>query len=254
MVKRRESKAIKMNMRSAVLAATAQINNGKRGFFLTTEFGEIGVEVNASTQIDPLHPTIILPWQQSPETMWTVANKNTDADYYASINIFETEVADHMAIIEALSRVMLKDGGFDDVPDNIIQAMIICYMRNYDGVNVTINSMVSDYVSTHMGPALGIISKTKMFEPVEIVVREMFQQKISAGTDVIDMGEELLKVYKSSGKIDPDYFFDKYCEEVFGIFLYARMKQEKSLEATLQNIVNFKGSAKQNNQLAVNDL
>lgn len=252
-MERKKSKTVKMNMRSAVLYVTSQVNDGKTGFFLTTEFGKIGVEVNSSPQVDPLHPVIVIPWQQSPETVWALTNKDADADYYVSINIFQTEVADHMAIIEALSRVMLKDGGFDDPEDNIIQAMILCYMQNYDEVNVTVNSMVSDYTSTHMGPALGLLSKSKMFAPVQIVVREMFQQKIAAGDDVIQMGTELLRMYKNSGKIDANYFFDNYCEEVFGIFLYARMKQERNLESTLQNIINFKGiNNPAQNQIAVN--
>lgn len=245
-----KTKAIKMNMRSAVLYATAQINDGKRGFFLTTEFGKVGVEINSFSQVDPLHPVEVLDWQQGPETMWAMHNKDADADYYVSIDIFDSELLDHMAIVEAFSRVMLKDGGFEEPDDNIIQAMIQCYLINYDETKVTINSMVSEYIETKMG-TIGIVSRKRMFLPVQAVIREMFQLKISSGEEVIQMGEELLKGYRNAGKISAEYFNDKYCEQVFGIFLYARMKQEKNFDETLSNIVNFKGT-KNINQIAVN--
>jgi hypothetical protein len=227
--------AVKMNIRSAVLYSEVQINSTKDldGFFIETEFGKVGMEINPSQMIDPFHPVMLLTWQQSPDTPWALANKSAIADYYVAINIFGSTTMDHMAIIEAFSRVMLKDSGFGDPDDNIIQAMISCYMNNYDCQTVTINMLVSDYIHTHMNM---VPVKDKIMLPVQSLVREVFQQKIDAGADVLSFGNDLYRLYKDNGELPETNFIDSYSEDIFKIFLYAKMKKERNLDDIIRNI------------------
>lgn len=246
MMKRKNT--IKMKMRSAVLYTASQINNGKTGMFVSTEFGKIGVEINSQSQIDPFHPVDILLWEQAPDTRFTHNNRNIDADYYLSINIFDDPVMDHMAIIEGISRCMLYNVGITDPPENAIQAMIISYIIHYDESVVTVNQLVNEYVNTHMNFAI------RSFNSVQTVIREMFQQKIEAGKDVIEMGLELLQIYNMTNLTPDDYFIDEYSKEVFGILLFCHMKQKKSLDGILNNIIAFQRRDKAINQslIAVN--
>ena len=246
-----ERKTIKLNMRDAVLKTEAEINYGRKGFFIDTEFGKLGIEINPFRELDPLHPVSLFSWEQSPDTQWAISHRNNDADYYVGINIFGIKNSDKMAMIEAISRAMLFDSGFVDPEDNIIQAMIVCYLTNYEEANITINSMVSDYRECHLN---GLIKMASMSAPIETVIREMFQLKMNSGRDIIDMGSELLAVQRNAGRVPENFFNDKYCEEVFGILLYARMKQERSLESSLKNIINFNTPAsKLNKAIAINE-
>lgn len=242
---REKKQMIRMNMRSAVLYAESQINSGKEGFFVNTEFGKVGVEINPFHDIDPFHPAVVLPWEESPETLWAIKSRNIDADYYLGINIFETEVSDHMAIIEGFTMVMMMNSGFTNIQDNIINAAVSSYINNYDERNITINAMSHDYIITHMN------TMAKGMKSVQMIVRELFQQKIDAGKDVIEIGSDLLKSYKDSGKIPEGFFNDKYCEEIFGIMIYANMKQEKNVSTVLSNIINF--NIEEKHSIAVNE-
>lgn len=224
-------KSIKMNIRNAVLYTEGCINLGRNGFFLDTEFGKIGVEVNPFKEMDPFHPVLIVEWEQSPMTSWAADKKNSNADYYVGINIFEKRALDHMAIIEAMSRVMLYHTGITEPDDRVINALIWAYMNNYDQNKLTINSMMAEYVTIH----IGLMARNML--SVQSVVRELFQQRLDSANDIIEVGAELLLSYN---KQEDTEFIDKYSEEVFGIFLYINMITKRNTETILQNVVGFK--------------
>lgn len=226
-----KNKAIKMNIRNAVLYTEGCINLGRNGFFLDTEFGKIGVEVNPFKEMDPLHPVLIVEWEQSPMTSLAVDKRNSKADYYVGINIFEKRALDHMAIIEAMSRVMLYHTGITEPDDRVVNALIWAYMNNYDESNITINSMMAEYVTTH----IGLVARNML--SVQYVVRELFQQRLDSANDIIEVGNELLLSYN---KQEDTEFIDKYSEEVFGILLYINMMTKRNTETVLQNVVGFK--------------
>lgn len=224
-------KSIKMNIRNAVLYTEGCINLGRNGFFLDTEFGKIGVEINPFKEMDPLHPVLLVEWEQSPITSWATDKGNSNADYYVGINIFEKHALDHMAIIEAMSRVMLYHTGITEPDDRVINALIWAYMNNYDENHLTINSMMAEYVTTH----IGLMARNML--SVQSVVRELFQQRLDSANDIIEVGNELLLSYN---KQEDTEFIDRYSEEVFGILLYINMMIKRNNETVLQNVVGFK--------------
>lgn len=228
------NKTVNMKMREAVLYSESRINAGLSGFFVNTEFGKVGVELNPFHTIDPLHAVTILTWEQCPETMWAVKHKDSNADYYVGINVFGKSIMDHNSVIEAFSRVMLFNMGIEEPSDNAVNAMVESYKMNYDETTPTINSMMAEYCMTHMNMA------ARNFQSVQAVVREMIQQRLETARDVIDIGQELLGVYVTNNEIPNDYFVDKYSENVFGILLYCHMRNKKNMDGVLAKIVSFK--------------
>lgn len=228
------NKMTTMNIREAVLYSESRISAGMTGFFVNTDFGKVGVEINPFHTIDPLHSITILTWEQCPETMWAVKHKDSDADYYVGINIFAKSIMDHSNVIEAFSRVMLFNLGIQDPSDNAVNAMVESYKMNYDETMPTINSMMAEYCLTHMNMAV------RGFQSVQTVVREMIQQRIDTARDIIDIGKELLGAYINNNAIPEESFVDKYSEEVFGVLLYCHMRNKKDMDSVLANIISFK--------------
>lgn len=223
---------IKMNMREAVLYAEAQFNDGINAFFINSEFGKIGIEANGCSLNNPLHPTLAFTWKTAPETDWTIANKNTIADYYVSVDIVKSNLSDHLAIIEALSRCMFINLGCQEINDGIIDAAISSFVNYYDEKELTVNALQDEYEKCN----LNMICRRN--DAVKIILRELIENRSNTATIVREESIKLLEEYKSTSQIVGE-FSDAYCEQMFAISLYANSEQQKSVDAVSNKLINF---------------
>ena len=223
---------IKMNMRSAVLAVESAVNSGKDSLIINSEFGVIGIEFNGFSIGNSLHPAIVFPWKEAPDTDWALKNADKTLDYYASIDIIYSEISDHLAIIEALTRCMFLNLGCKYPDDGIIDAAVLTYIKYYDDKELTVNSLVHEFTHNH----LNIIARN--MDDVVVVVRELIENRISVANSIITKSNEFFNEYKNNTQIIGE-FYDKYCEKLFSIALYSNDEQKKEIEKTSNNLTNF---------------
>lgn len=234
---------IRMNIRSAVLYVESQINKGNFAMFVNTEFGKIMFEGNTNSRdVDPIHPAVVVPWEQAPRTFWVLQNKEKDADIYVSVDIYEEEAEDHMSIIEGFVRSLLMMSGFSNPRDQVVFALVLSFMDNYDEKKILISRLADDYMHCHMNKFV------RQCDSVNVVVTEMFQQKVDAARMVMNMANLIFDQYVATSKIDADAFNDNFCKEVYAMFLYMQLHNERKIDGIKQNIVEFfnTGSLTQN--------
>lgn len=227
-----EKKPIKMNMRASVLYVESLVNAGKNALILNSEFGIIGIEINGFSTGNPLHPTIVFEWKDAPNTDWALKNANKTVDYYAAIDIIGSEISDHLAIVEALTRCMFLNLGCKNVDDDIIDAAVSVYINYYDDIKLTVNSLVNEYAHHHMN----IIARN--MDDVTAVIRELIQNRISVADKIITKSDELFNEYKKDTQVIGE-FNDEYCQQLFAIALYANDEQKKAVNRAASNLITF---------------
>lgn len=229
---------IKMNMRTAVMYTESMINSDKSGFFINTDFGgRIGIEVNAFADNKPLHPTVVTLWKDAPGTNWCRMNSKEDCDFYAAIDQGESELINHLAVIEALTKCTFMRLGCINITDDIIDAAVAIFVTNYDNDQITINSLEDEILSTSVN---GIARKMGC---VQELARELIEARVSSANRVFQRSTEIMNRYKETSKIIGE-FYDKYCEQLFSIALYANDEQRKAADIMSANLINFELSEK----------
>lgn len=225
----RKLSQIPMRIRTAVQAVEKELNRGSKGTIINTEFGMLGIEfhdVKGGMMIDPLHPVNIVPWSESPGTFWVKSNRKENLDYYVNIDIYNSSITDHLAVIEALSRVMMMRLGFNDPNEKIINAMVTCFTTNYDEVDETVDTLSDEYMFNYMGQFI------RKRADVNLVVREMIMNKQELAKEVIKIGEMLCEQVSR----DENSFYDLYSKQIWGIYLYALQEEQQSLSHKVKNL------------------
>lgn len=238
---------ITMNIRSAVLYVESQINKGNYTMMVNTDFGRVCFEGNTQANtMDPIHPALVVSWEQAPRTFWVLQNKDQEADYYMEIDVYGNESVDHMSIVEGFIRALLMKSGFSNPRDPVVYGMVLSFIDNYDEKKVLISRLTEDYMNCHMS------FFNRQNASINLVVTEMFQQKVESGRMIISMGNIMLEQYMLAGKLTDEVFNDEFCKEVYGILLYMQVHNEKKVSDTKQNIVGFTQTALTQSPNAVN--
>ena len=229
---------IKMNMRTAVMYTESMINAEKSGFFINTDFaGRIGIEINAFVDSKPLHPTVVTSWKDAPGTNWCKNNSKEDCDFYAAIDQGESDLLNHLAVIDALARCAFMDLGCINITDDIIDAAVSVFVTNYDNDQITINALEDEILNTTVNAI------ARRMGCVQELARELIETRMASANRVFQRSTEIMNRYKETSKIIGE-FFDKYCEQLFSIALYANDEQRKATDLMSANLINFELSEK----------
>lgn len=235
----RNSKQSKMGIRSAVSYAEAQLLSGHKGFFVNSEFGRIAFECNGFVNNSPLHPIVIVNWQDAPGTSWCKLQQGEDCQYYVSIDAYDSELSDHLAVVEAFSRAMFMSLGFGDtVPDEVVDAAVQIYVQNYDETVLTINEMEEEFFNNHVNFFRGTMAINKTKDLIHVLVKELFQIRLDAANKIVNRAVTLVDDCIRSGKVSESSFQDVYSKEIYGLLLYLNGSQKaaaKELENRLED-------------------
>lgn len=127
------------------------IKSRKSGFNIHTEFGKIGVEINANLE----EPVVAVSWMDAPDTKWAVANRDNENDFYIAIRPSRSNGITHARVIMAVSKAMLLTT-FNNItiPEDIIDACVKAYMLENESSVPNINSTCEDYLNEYVSPFL----------------------------------------------------------------------------------------------------
>lgn len=220
-----KKKTLTMDIRTAVSATEVEILRNNGGFFIDTDFGRVCIETNADKSINPVHPVTVVPWSEAPDSPFAVDKcENDQADYWASINVFGSQITDHLSIIEIFIRMMFHSLGITDTGDDLVDAAVYLYVASYDSYSININMIEKEFRKNHLRKI-----KRGNKQVMQSIIRELFLKKIESAERVYRQSEKLLKQYLEDDKREVN-FYDEFCRELFGIILYAnrRVKEENA--------------------------
>lgn len=221
-----EIRTIKLRIRESVLFSEKKINQGETHFFLDTEFGKIGMEVNPSHEINPNHSALVVPWILAPETTWTKAEKES-ADIYASVDLFGTFKMDYQTIIEVFIRSIFLNMELY-VTDDIIDAGIKMYLEEYEFTSYSIQSLTNEYLKSQFN----LITRNN--PAVKSLVKELLTMRNERAELVINQSDRLI----SFSPIMESQMHDKFSYRVFGLILYTRKQNGDDLKLADDKIRN----------------
>ena len=221
-----EIRTIKLRIRESVLFAEKKINQGQTHFFLDTEFGKIGMEVNPSHEINPNHSALVVPWILAPETTWTKMEKES-ADIYASVDLFGPLKMDHQTIIEVFIRSIFLNMELY-ATDDIIDAGIKIYLKEYEFTSYSIQSLINEYLSSQFN----VLARKNL--AIKTLVKELLTIKNERSEMVINNSDRLI----SFSPIMESQMHDKFSYRVFGLILYTRKQNGDDLKLADEQIRN----------------
>lgn len=236
----RNTRQSKMGIRSAVSYAEAQIMSERKGFFVNSEFGRIAFECNGFVDNSPLHPVVIMPWTEAPGTQWAKAQQNEDCQMYISIDTYDSELSDHLTVIEAMSRAMFMSLGFEDsIPDEVVDAAVQIYIQNYDSLVLTINEMEDEFFRNHVNWFRGTMAPNKTKDLIHVLVKELFTIRLDAANRIVAKARTLVEDCIRTGKVSEDTFQDDYSKEIYGLLLYINGNQKEQAELLENRLEDF---------------
>lgn len=166
-----KKKQVAMDIRNAVNYVEAQIGRGEGAFFINTKYGKICIEINPFPNVSSVRPVTVTLWEKRPTTKFITAHPDEKAAFYCGIDIYGTLVADHFAVVEALTRCMYIAAGFEADADMVFAA-VMAYADAYDPYHITPQALTRDFIRNHMRKIHG--QKRAIMEPV---IMEMYAAK-----------------------------------------------------------------------------
>lgn len=216
-----------MDLLSTTQYIENSLNAGLNGFFVLSDIGMIGVEINNSIMYDPMSPVEVFPWVHAPRTQWAMRERYRKASYYMSLPAPASRTSTHLHVVEGIVRCMFHSIlGFD--PDSrIIDTGIIAYERHNCNKTWTINAIEKEFCNLN----LNIITRNDAV--VKMLVRDMITRRIVDSEEIIRESKKLLDTYEDIG--DKDGFY----QEIFGLVLYIVKRSPERIKDMNQELVNL---------------
>ena len=159
------------------------IKSKKSGINIHTEFGKIGIEINADLE----ESVLVVSWMDAPDTKWAVAHRDNENDFYVAIRPGRSNGITHARVIMAVSKAMLLTTFKNiTIPEDIIDACIKAYMLENESSVPNINSTCKDYLAEYVEPLLRKTNSAKY------LVREIVLRRDEAADKVILRSKVLL--------------------------------------------------------------
>lgn len=231
----KKSVQVSMDLRTSVNYTEVQILNNNGAFFVDTEFGVVCVETNAFKEIDPTRTVTVLPWSEAPSTNFASDRCEETADWWASVDIYNSHITDHLSIIELFIRAMFLSLGFDNVEEAVIDASVYLFIASYDSFSININMIEREFRKNHLQSLRVGRKKQKV---IQSIMRDLFTRKIDDADKIYQRSEALLESYIRSSDSEIR-FYDEFCKELFGIILYANNEVKEEAKRSHKRLVDF---------------
>lgn len=222
---------VRMDIRTSVNYAEVQLLNKVGVFFVDTEFGRVCIEANPSKEVNPVRSVSVVPWSESPNTIYTSSHSDEAADYYMAVDIYGSMITDHLTMIEGFMRCMFMNLGFTNVDEAVIDAATYLYVASYDPYSVNINMIEREFRKNHLG-------RHKNNKVMNVIIRELFLRKIQAAERVYHRAEKLLVKYLADER-NHITFYDEFCKELFGIILYANNEAKEDAAYSYRQLLEY---------------